>query len=99
METSKVAHNAFSDWTDTEREMHLSTGLNNELRTDSYIHEMDTRFAQLDYQTEDIRSTLDWTTEPNVVQPASEYSLCRSAWADVVASVVEGVNAIHTGHS
>ena len=62
-----MAHNAFSDWTDTEREMHLSTGLNNELRTDAYIHEMDTRFAQLDSQTEDIRSTLDWTTEPNVV--------------------------------
>jgi len=68
LETSKVAHNAFSDWTDEERAMHLSTGLNNELRTDSYLHEMDTRFAQLDEtHPEDFKSTLDWTTEPDVV--------------------------------
>ena len=63
-----MAHNAFSDWTDEERSVHLSSGLNNELRTDSYIHEMDTRFAQLDdSHNEHVKSTLDWTTEPNVV--------------------------------
>lgn len=89
LKTSKVSHNAFSDWTDEERDSYLSVGLHNDLRTEAYIHEMDTRFAELDQDSSTVWQHVDWTLEKDVVQPASEYSLCRSVWADTAASVIE----------
>ena len=82
--TQRVAHNAYSDWTDEERAEFLTYGLatglyNDEVQGYHYAH----------LETEQLEHRIDWVERGAVSHVRTDGS-CAASWANAAASAIEG---------
>lgn len=87
-----LGHNAYSDWTDAERDEFLSSGLVAQLKDHDHMRH---HYARLN--TEYIPDYVNWLEHGAVSPVKHDFSSCSSSWAHAAIDAIEGDVYLKTG--
>ena len=91
-DTHFLGHNAYSDWTDEERDHFLSSGIVGHLKDHEHSKH---HYARLN--AEAIPDFINWVEHGAVSKVKHDYASCSSSWAHTAIDTIEGDWFLKTG--
>ena len=92
LDTHFLGHNAYSDWTDAERDEFLSSGIVGDLKDH---HHMKHHYARLN--TEYIPDYVNWLEHGAVTAVTHDLATCSASWAHAAIDAIDGDVYLKTG--